>query len=38
VEEVYDVKWVRGVGVKFEKAINKNQELRTKFEDDLKNA
>jgi beta-catenin-like protein 1 len=34
VEEVYDVKWIRSLGVKFEKTINKNQELRSKFESD----
>jgi beta-catenin-like protein 1 len=32
VEEVYDTKWVRQFGIKFEKTINKNQELRSKFE------
>ncbi|KIW02281.1 uncharacterized protein PV09_06431 [Verruconis gallopava] len=34
VEEVYDVKWIRQLGIKLERTINKNQELRSKFEND----
>lgn len=34
VEEKYDVAWVRKVGLNFERRISKNQELRTKYEDD----